>query len=226
VDEWSSGGIPPHGWKTEKKGTAGVNPRGSMLYHEKKALSRGAKAVAGADEAGVGSWAGPVVAGCVCLRNLSFVNEVNDSKKLTPAKREKAFSEILKNAYVGIGIVDVETIDEINIFEATRLAMEKAIKSLKVGPEIVLVDGRVKPEGKFKRKNIIDGDCKSLSIAAASIIAKVSRDRIMRELDKVYPGYGFAQHKGYGTKQHLRALRKLGPSPVHRKSFKPVSNLS
>jgi ribonuclease HII len=174
------------------------------------------------DEAGRGPLAGPVVAGAVIIKDFGFKERIDDSKKLTASKREKAYREILTKSVVGIGIVDEKMIDEINIYQATKKAMQMAISNLKIPPDYVIVDGNMKIATKCPLKCIIGGDSKSLSIAAASIIAKVTRDKIMVEYDKVYPQYGFARHKGYGTKAHKEALIDQGPCPIHRFSFHPV----
>jgi ribonuclease HII len=193
-----------------------------LLRQEKRLNRSGYRLVAGIDEAGRGPLAGPVVAGAVILRETSFRNEVNDSKKLSAKKRELAYEEIIRKAIIGIGIVDEKTIDEINIYRATIRAMELAISELEVQPDYAIVDGRMKISTACPVKCIIKGDSKSLSIAAASIIAKVTRDRIMEEQDKLYPQYGFARHKGYPTKDHKKALKDHGPSPIHRLTFHSV----
>ena len=166
--------------------------------------------------------AGPVVAAAVILKTFSFKERIDDSKKLSAKKREKAYDEIIERSIFGLGIVDEKTIDRINIYQATKRAMSMAISDLKAPPDYVIVDGKMKIATKCPIKCIVGGDSKSLSIAAASIIAKVTRDRIMLRYDKVYPQYGFAHHKGYGTKSHMVALREHGPSPIHRFSFNPV----
>lgn len=166
--------------------------------------------------------AGPVVASAVILKDLLFEERIDDSKKLSAKLREKAYAEIFKKSIVGIGIVDEKTIDEINIYQATKRAMQIAISNLEFPPDFVIVDGKMKIATKCPLKCIVGGDSKSLSIAAASIVAKVTRDRIMLDYDNVYPQYGFARHKGYGTKFHIAALKKNGPSPIHRFSFSPV----
>jgi ribonuclease HII len=166
--------------------------------------------------------AGPVVAGAVIINDFGFRERIDDSKKLTPLGREKAYLEILAKSIVGIGIVDEKTIDKINIYQATKKAMQMAIADLDIPPDFVIVDGNMKIATKCPLKCIIGGDSKSLSIAAASIIAKVTRDRIMVQYDKIYPEYGFARHKGYGTKAHKKALNDQGPCPIHRISFHPV----
>lgn len=196
--------------------------RRRLLLHEKKLNSAGYKLIAGVDEAGRGPLAGPVVAGAVILKTSRFKSYINDSKKLSAKKREKAFREIMKKAIVGVGIVDEKTIDEINIYQATLRAMELAIAGLDIGPDYILVDGNMKVASRCPLKCIVGGDSKSLSIAAASIIAKVTRDRLMIKYDEIYPQYGFARHKGYATKFHKAALKDHGPSRIHRFSFQPV----
>ncbi len=193
-----------------------------LLLHEKDLNSSGYSSIAGVDEAGRGPLAGPVVAAAVILKTFSFKERIDDSKKLSAKKREKAYGEIIKKSVVGVGIVDEKTIDKINIYQATKRAMKMAIASLDVHPEYVIVDGKMKISTKCPLKCIVGGDSKSLSIAAASIIAKVTRDRIMLEYDSIYPQYGFARHKGYGTKYHIAAIKNHGPSPIHRRSFRPI----
>jgi ribonuclease HII len=181
--------------------------------------------VCGVDEAGRGPWAGPVVAAAVILQERNFPAGLNDSKKLTEAKREALFEPIMAAANVGVGIVDADVIDNINILQATYLAMQKAVAALTVSPHVVLVDGNRVPPLSIRVQMIIGGDGKSLSIAAASIIAKVTRDRIMKQLHAQYPAYGFDGHKGYGTALHAKSLSVHGPCPMHRKSFKPIMAL-
>lgn len=193
-----------------------------LLAHERKLSSLGYEFIAGVDEAGRGPLAGPVVAGACILTQTRFTEDIDDSKKLTPKKREKAYREILEKAIVGIGIVDEKIIDEINIYRATIRAMEDAISKLRIPPSYIIVDGRMKLVTRCPLKCIPQGDSKSLSIAAASIIAKVTRDRLMLKYDEIYPQYGFARHKGYGTRLHKLALEKYGPSPIHRYSFHPI----
>jgi ribonuclease HII len=181
--------------------------------------------VCGIDEAGRGPWAGPVVASAVILNQNNFPQGLNDSKKLSPEKREALFDPIMNSADVGIGIVRAAEIDAINILQATYLAMARAMQNLKLQPTLALVDGNRAPPLSCAVQTIIKGDGLSLSIAAASIIAKVTRDRIMVEMDKQFPDYGFAKHKGYGTAAHAAMLLKYGPCAEHRKSFKPISKL-
>ncbi|MDO8525662.1 MAG: ribonuclease HII [Candidatus Omnitrophota bacterium] len=189
---------------------------------EKRLNSLGHSLVAGVDEAGRGPLAGPVVAGAVILKDFGFTCEINDSKQLSRKKREIAYKEILEKSVVGVGIIDEKTIDRINIYQATLKAMRMAVKNLNIPPDYVLVDGRMKLITKCPVKCIVKGDSKSMSIAAASIVAKVTRDRLMRKYDKQYPQYGFAAHKGYGTRLHMETLKKFGPSPIHRLSYRPV----
>lgn len=196
----------------------------ALLIHERALNNSGYRKIAGVDEAGRGPLAGPVVAGAVILQRTKFNVRIDDSKKLSAAQRNKAFIEIVKGAVVGIGIVDENTIDRINIYQATKKAMQIAIANLTIPPDYIIVDGRMKISTRCPLKCIIGGDSKSLSIAAASIIAKVTRDRIMTEYDGIYPQYGFARHKGYGTKRHMAAIKLHGPSPIHRKSFRPIKS--
>jgi len=197
-----------------------------MLRHERSLRSKGFSLIAGIDEAGRGPLAGPVVAACVILKTFDFKERIDDSKALTAAQRERAFGEIIKKAHVGIGIVDEKAIDTLNILNATSAAMEKALSAIDPRPDFILIDGSVKVRSAVPTRGIIRGDSLSLSVAAASIIAKVTRDRIMVQLDEQYPVYGFSRHKGYGTKFHLSALRKHGPSPIHRLSFKGTTPLN
>ena len=180
--------------------------------------------LAGVDEAGRGPLAGPVVAAAVVLHRTGCLDGLNDSKQVSPQKREALYSQILQNAAVGIGVVEEDEIDRINIYQASRLAMKIAVFALNLSPALVLTDGTMKIDLPFAQRSVIKGDAKSASIAAASIIAKVIRDARMCELDLLYPGYGFKKHKGYGTAFHLARLKAIGPSPIHRKSFAPVAN--
>jgi ribonuclease HII len=192
---------------------------------ELAATQNGHTLICGVDEAGRGPWAGPVVASAVILNPANIPNGLNDSKKLTHEKREALFDPVMQSADVGIGIVSAAEIDDINILQATYLAMNRAMQNLKSQPTLALVDGNRAPALPCKVQTIIKGDALSLSIAAASIIAKVTRDRIMIAMDKHYPGYGFAAHKGYGTAAHAAALAHIGPCPEHRKSFAPIRAL-
>lgn len=190
------------------------------LKFEKTAHSNGFTYVAGIDEAGRGPLAGPVMAAAVILpAGLSIIG-VDDSKKLTPDKREKLFEIIMAQALaVGVGIMSPAEIDRINILQATRHAMRAAVQQLSPRPDYLLIDGISTIDSTIPQKTIKKGDSLSLSIAAASIIAKVTRDRFMIEMDSNYPGYGFSGHKGYGSAAHLDAIRRLGPSPIHRLTF-------
>lgn len=177
-------------------------------------------ALAGIDEAGRGPLAGPVVCACVVMDGECTIPFVNDSKKLSPKRREE-LSLIIKEESVAwsVGVVDNETIDKVNILNATRQAMKQAISNLEVSPDIILIDGNNFGDLGFSYEAIVKGDSKSFAIACASIIAKVTRDKMMEDFDAIYPGYGFSSHKGYGTKAHYEAIRSLGFSPIHRMSF-------
>ena len=191
-----------------------------LLTFERLAHSSGFQLVAGIDEAGRGPLAGPVVAAAVILPAGLRIKGVNDSKKLSPDTRERLFDAIMSQALsVGIGMGSAELIDRINILQATRQAMLEAVSQLALQPDYILIDGISTINSPIPQKTIKKGDSLSLSIAAASIIAKVTRDRLMRELDEIHPGYGFSGHKGYGSALHMEAIRRLGPSPVHRLSF-------
>ena len=188
---------------------------------EKKLYEDGVKYIAGIDEAGRGPLAGPVVIGCVIMKPESFIEYVNDSKKVSETKREMLYEKITKEAVAwSTGIVDEKEIDELNILNATKKALTDAIDKLNVKPDIILVDAldKIDTNG-IKYISVIKGDAKIYSISAASIIAKVTRDRIMKEYDEVYPQYGFAGHKGYGTAKHIQAIKEHGICPLHRKSF-------
>lgn len=178
------------------------------------------KFICGIDEAGRGPLAGPVVAGAVILPADCEILFLNDSKKLSAAKREELYDEIMEKAVaVGVGMASPARIDEINILQATYEAMRTAVSELGVEPDILLNDAVTIPEITIPQVPIIKGDAKSVSIAAASIIAKVTRDRLMVQYEEVLPGYGFAKHKGYGSKEHIEAIRRLGPTPIHRRTF-------
>ena len=192
---------------------------------ELAAQAQGYSLICGIDEAGRGPWAGPVVAAAVILDPQNIPSGLNDSKKLTEAKREILFAEIMACAKVGIGIGDVARIDRENILATTLWAMAEAVHNLDELPHFALVDGNRSPHLSCKVQTIVSGDARSLSIAAASIIAKVTRDRIMVALDREFPAYGFARHKGYGTTYHHAALQKFGPCIHHRRSFAPIARL-
>lgn len=190
------------------------------LAFEKTAYGKGFTCVAGIDEAGRGPLAGPVTAAAVILPIGLVINGVDDSKKLSPDKRERLFEVIMERALsVGIGAVQPAEIDKINILQATRLAMLMAVQQLTQQPDCLLIDGITTIDSKTHQITIKKGDSLSLSIAAASIIAKVTRDRVMIEMDSAFPGYGFSGHKGYGSAAHMEAIRNLGPSPIHRMTF-------
>ncbi len=177
--------------------------------------------ICGIDEAGRGPLAGPVVVGAVIMPQNSFIEGVNDSKKVAEKKREKIYEQIIEEAIsYSVGIVDQRKIDEINILNATKLGLKIAVEGLKTRPDVILVDAlnHIDTYG-IPYISVVKGDAKNYSIAAASIIAKVTRDRIMREFDEAYPIYGFAKHKGYGTAEHIRVLKENGPCILHRKSF-------
>jgi ribonuclease HII len=196
------------------------------LIYERTLSRRGFRSVAGVDEAGRGPLAGPLVAAAVILPADQTIKGIDDSKKLSPRKREILFWQIRRKAIgIGIGVVSHSAIDRINVGQANFLAMKKAVERLKVTPDFLLVDGkRHKIDLPISQRGINSGDAKCASIAAASIIAKVTRDRLMRKYHKQYPLYGFDRHKGYGTKRHLQLLEKHGPCPIHRRSFYPISS--
>lgn len=187
---------------------------------EKMLLDKGFTCICGVDEAGRGPLCGPVVAAaCILPIDLS-IEGLDDSKKLTPKKRELLFQKIIDNAIAySIAQASVEEIDEFNILEADMLAMHRAVEGLSVAADFALIDGNISHGFSIPTMTVIKGDSKSSSIAAASILAKVTRDRMCEDMDKEYPVYGIAKHKGYGTKEHMEALRKYGPSPIHRKKF-------
>jgi ribonuclease HII len=198
------------------------------LAHESALHARGLKRIAGVDEAGRGPLAGPVAAAAVILPLGFTLAGLDDSKKLSAAKREDLFSRLTGDSSViwSVALAECHEIDQLNILRATHLAMRRAAESLREKPDHCLIDGLPVREFPFPHDAIVKGDSKSLSIAAASIIAKVTRDRIMRELDREFPQFGFARHQGYGTKEHLEALRIHGPCRHHRQSFQPVAQLT
>jgi ribonuclease HII len=193
---------------------------------ERAAHASGARVVCGIDEAGRGPWAGPVVAAAVIIDPDNIPHGLNDSKKLTEATREALFEQIITSADVGIGVGDLDRIASDNILGATMWAMGQAVSRLKNTPDHALVDGNRPPKISCRVETIVSGDARSVSIAAASIVAKVTRDRMMQALDARHPGYGFSQHKGYGTKMHQDALARLGPCSCHRMSFAPLRVLT
>ena len=203
----------------------------NRLAHERELWQKGLTLVAGVDEAGRGPLAGPVVAAAVVLpcgwskTGLdSRLRGLNDSKQLTEAQREQYYTIITSHPEIryAIASVEVEVIDRINILQATHRAMNQALAQLQPPPEHVLVDGRPVKSMTLPHTALVKGDARSYSIAGASVLAKVTRDRLMLEFDRLYPGYGFAEHKGYGTPQHLAAIQALGPCPIHRRSFSPL----
>jgi len=198
-------------------------PSTAPYRHEGRAWRAGLVRVAGVDEAGRGPLAGPVVAAAVVVTPEHRIRGVADSKLLSPDRREELFVAIHERAFaVGVAIIDHATIDRVNILQATRLAMLHALRGLSVAPDFVITDFVSLPGVPCPQKNLVDGDARCASVAAASIVAKVTRDRIMVELDKQFPEYGFARHKGYGTPDHLAALDRHGPCAVHRRTFAGV----
>lgn len=196
-----------------------------MREFEHSAYLKGHTFVAGIDEAGRGPLAGPVVAAACIIPPEKNFPDVNDSKKLAPAKRAKIYRELMadQDIYSAIGIVEAPRIDEINILQATFEAMLLAVSKLPKRPDYLLIDGNMMPKTSIPGEAIVEGDGRSLSIAAASVLAKHARDIIMKSYHLIWPEYGFDGHKGYGTKAHLDALKTYGPCPIHRRSFKPVS---
>ncbi len=192
-----------------------------LKEEENKLYNNSVKYICGIDEAGRGPLAGPVVVGAVILPEDSFIEGVNDSKKISEKKREKIYEIITQEAIAySVGIVDQKTIDEINILNATKLGVKRALEGLSQKPEIIMVDALNNMDTLgIPYISVVKGDAKNYCIAAASIIAKVTRDRMMKEWDEVYPMYGFAKHKGYGTAEHIRLLKENGPCMIHRKSF-------
>lgn len=197
----------------------------SMLRYEKKIYAQGFQVIAGIDEVGRGPLAGPVVAAAVILPKGCKIKHLNDSKKIPKSKHNTIYHEVMEQAVaVGIGIKDAKIIDQVNIYEATKLAMLEALGKLNPAPQHLLIDA-MKLDTPIPQQSIIKGDANSLSIAAASIVAKVTRDRLMVDYDQTYPGYGFAKNAGYGTAEHLTGLERLGITPIHRKSFEPIKSL-
>ena len=209
----------------EKQDEAGYiereKERQKKMYRlEEELLEAGYKLIAGIDEAGRGPLAGPVFAAAAIIPPGTFIENLNDSKKLTTKKRELVFQQMLElKIPYGIGLASVEEIDRYNILRASRLAMKRAASNLPIKPDYLLIDGYSWPGITIEHQGVIGGDALSLSIAAASIFAKVTRDQLMIRVDKLFPGYGFAKHKGYPTAEHFTALARLGPSVIHRRSF-------
>ena len=196
-----------------------------MLAYEKECYARGLELIAGVDEVGRGPLAGPVVAAAVILPKACKIPGLNDSKKIPKSKHKEIYEAVLQNAIaIGIGAKDNQVIDQVNIYEATKLAMMEAIGQLEPQPQHLLIDA-MKLDLPISQTSIIKGDANSLSIAAASIVAKVTRDQMMEEFDKEYPGYDFAKNAGYGTAKHLAGLVQLGVTPIHRRSFEPVKSM-
>ena len=198
-----------------------------FFAYEKFAKQKGYLQIAGVDEAGRGPLAGPVVAAACIIPEGFMIDGVNDSKQLSPAKRAGIFDLLIssKDIQYGLGVIESKEIDEINILQATFKAMQRALESLKIPPDFVLVDGSLLPKWKYPSRAIVKGDSLSYSIAAASILAKETRDELMKSHEISFPGYGFGKHKGYGTKAHIEAIQRLGPCPIHRKSFEPIKSL-
>ncbi len=197
-----------------------------LLAQERALWRKGYRLIAGVDEAGMGPWAGPVVAAAVVLPRDFRPPGIDDSKALNEPLRERLAVEIRAAAVAwGLGVAEVDEIDRLNIYRAGLVAMRRAVEALSVSPDFVLVDARTIPAIAAPQKGLIRGDALSLTIAAASIVAKTARDAMMRDLDRQYPGYGFARHKGYGTPEHKERLSRLGPCPIHRRSFAPVRDV-
>ena len=194
-----------------------------MLAYEKELYTQGIQLIAGVDEVGRGPLAGPVVAAAVILPENCKIPGLNDSKKIPKSKHKEIYEAVLQNA-IGIGVKDNQVIDQVNIYEATKLAMMEAIGQLDPQPQHLLIDA-MRLDLPISQTSIIKGDANSLSIAAASIVAKVTRDQMMEEFDREYPGYDFAQNAGYGTTKHLAGLDQLGVTPIHRRSFEPVKSM-
>ena len=197
----------------------------TLLNYEKSLYARGIELIAGVDEVGRGPLAGPVVAAAVILPKLCKIKGLNDSKKIPKSKHEAIYNQVMKEAVaVGIGMKDNYVIDDVNIYEATKLAMIEAIEKLNPQPEHLLIDA-MNLDLPIEQTSIIKGDANSLSIAAASIIAKVTRDKMMADYEQEFPGYAFAKNAGYGTKEHLSGIDKFGVTPIHRRSFEPIKSI-
>ena len=197
----------------------------TLLNYEKSLYARGIELIAGVDEVGRGPLAGPVVAAAVILPKLCKIKGLNDSKKIPKSKHEAIYNQVMKEAVaVGIGIKDNYVIDDVNIYEATKLAMIEAIEKLNPQPEHLLIDA-MNLDLPIEQTSIIKGDANSLSIAAASIVAKVTRDKMMADYEQEFPGFAFAKNAGYGTKEHLCGIDKFGVTPIHRRSFEPIKSI-
>jgi len=183
------------------------------------------KLIAGIDEAGRGPWAGPVVSAAVVLNKKNIPSDLNDSKKISEKKRQSLYSSIYNSHFVGVGISSIEEIDNLNILQATFLSMKRALDNLDCSVDAILVDGNLDPGFDYKTECIVNGDSISFSIAAASIIAKVTRDNLMSKIHKEFPNYNWKRNKGYGTKEHRNALEMYGPCKYHRKSFSPINKM-
>ena len=183
------------------------------------------KLIAGIDEAGRGPWAGPVVSAAVVLNKKNIPSDLNDSKKISEKKRQSLYSSIYNSHFVGVGISSIEEIDNLNILQATFLSMKRALDNLDCSVDAILVDGNLDPGFDYKTECIVNGDSISFSIAAASIIAKVTRDNLMSKIHKEFPNYNWRRNKGYGTKEHRNALDMYGPCKYHRKSFSPINKM-
>ena len=183
------------------------------------------KFIAGVDEAGRGPWAGPVVSAAVVLDKKNIPSDLDDSKKVSEKRRQSLYSSIYDSHFVGVGISSIEEIDNLNILQATFLSMKRALNNLDCSVDVVLVDGNLNPGFDYDTECIVKGDSISLSIAAASIIAKVTRDNLMSKIDEEFPNYNWKKNKGYGTKEHIELLQRYKPCEIHRKTFKPVSSI-
>ena len=207
----------------ERTAESEPGPRADRTFFERMAHAEGFERIAGLDEAGRGPLAGPVVAAAVILPKGIVLSGLRDSKKLTALQRERFYEEIHRRAVaIGVGMVDQDIIDRINILKATGLAMVQAVDHLRIIPDYLLIDALTLPDLQIPQLALIKGDDRSQTVAAASVIAKVTRDRLMLEYDRRYPQYNFRSHKGYGTTEHLEALQRFGPCPIHRRSFRHV----
>ncbi len=204
-----------------------LNPKHNMTHLENMLAEKGYRYICGVDEVGRGPLAGPVVAAAVIMPPETKIEGINDSKKLTPLQRERIFEEIVELGLVcAVGVIDHECIDKMNILKASLMAMRKAVMDLKQSPDIILVDGNYPvPNVAQPQFAVVGGDSQCQSIAAASIVAKITRDRIMDRYQALYPSFSFSKHKGYPTPEHMEELREYGPTEIHRRSFKPVAEL-